>query len=146
MLIWYFKSINFTSKILLGLLLAFWQVFPLSLKYQPKWRFFVLKVSDTAAEKAKEILKSEGKEGWGLRIFIHGSGCCGPSYGMDIDEKASEGDETVEKNGLKVFVDKEAYASLGEKEIDYIKTEQGEGFVINGGEAPSCSSGCSSCG
>lgn len=104
----------------------------------------MLKISDTAAEKAKEILKAEGKEGWGLRIFVHGSGCCGPSYGMDIDQKASEGDETVEKNGLRVFVDKEAFASLGEKEIDYVKTEQGEGFVINGGEAPSCSSGCGS--
>jgi iron-sulfur cluster insertion protein len=107
----------------------------------------VVKISDTAAEKAKAILKSEGKEGWGLRVFIHGSGCCGPSYGMDIDQTAAEGDETVEKNGLKVFVDKDAYASLTGKEIDYVKTEQGEGFVINGGEsAPSCGSGCSSCG
>ena len=108
----------------------------------------MLKVSDTAAEKAKEILKSEGKEGWGLRVFIHGAGCCGPSYGMDIDENANEGDETVEKNGLKVFVARDAYESLSNKEIDYIKTEQGEGFVINGGEAPSCGSGsgCSSCG
>ena len=113
-------------------------------------------VSETAAEKAKEILKAEGKEGWGLRVFIHGAGCCGPSYGMDIDENPKEGDETVEKNGLKVFVDKEAFASLDNKEIDYIKTPQGEGFVINGGDAPSCgssgsscgsgSSGCSSCG
>ena len=107
----------------------------------------MLKVSDIAAEKAKEILKAEGKEGWGLRIFVHGSGCCGPSYGMDINEKASAGDETVEKNGLKVFVDKEAFTSLHNKEVDYVKTEQGEGFVINGNEPPSsCSSGCSSCG
>ncbi len=106
----------------------------------------MLKISDTAAEKAKAILKAEGKEGWGLRVFIHGSGCCGPSYGMDIDQAAAEGDETVEKNGLKVFVDKEAFASLSGREIDYVKTEQGEGFVINGGTAPSCGSGCSSCG
>ncbi|OGW28381.1 MAG: hypothetical protein A2X59_02575 [Nitrospirae bacterium GWC2_42_7] len=107
----------------------------------------MLKVTDIAAEKAKEILKAEGKEGWGLRIFVHGSGCCGPSYGMDINEKASEGDETVEKNGLKVFVDKEAFTSLSNKEVDFIKNEQGEGFVINGNEPPSsCSSGCSSCG
>jgi iron-sulfur cluster assembly accessory protein len=121
--------------------------FSLILKHHIKWRSSVLKVSDIAAEKAKEILKAEGKEGWGLRVFIHGAGCCGPSYGMDIDEKASEGDETVEKNGLKVFVDKEASVSLSEKEIDYVKTEQGEGFVINGNEPPpSCGSGCSSCG
>ena len=72
----------------------------------------MLKISDIAAEKAKEILKAEGKEGWGLRVFIHGSGCCGPSYGMDLDENPAEGDETVEKNGLKVFVDKDASASL----------------------------------
>ncbi len=107
----------------------------------------VLKISEVAAEKAKEILKAEGKEGWGLRIFIHGSGCCGPSYGMDIDEKAADGDQTVETNGLKVFCDNEAFASLNDKEMDFIRTEQGEGFVINnlGGAAPSCGSGCSGC-
>jgi iron-sulfur cluster assembly protein len=108
---------------------------------------FVLKISDTAAEKAKEILKAEGKENWGLRVFIHGSGCCGPSYGMDINEVAGDGDQTVEKNGLRVFLDKEASASLENKEIDYVRTAQGEGFVINSNEpAPSCGSGCSGCG
>ncbi|MHB8880123.1 MAG: HesB/IscA family protein [Thermodesulfovibrionales bacterium] len=109
----------------------------------------MLKISDTAAEKAKEILKAEGKEGWGLRLFMQGGGCCGPSFGMDIDEKASDGDETVEKNGLKVFIDKEAAPGLADKEIDYVSTERGEGFVINGGAAPAaggCGSGCSSCG
>jgi iron-sulfur cluster assembly protein len=106
----------------------------------------VVKISDSAAEKAKEILKAEGKESWGLRVFIHGSGCCGPSYGMDLEEAPGSGDETVEKNGLKVFVDKETLTSLSDKEIDYVKTPEGEGFVINGGsEAPSCGSGCSSC-
>lgn len=107
----------------------------------------MLQISDIAAEKAKEILKAEGKEGWGLRIFMQGGGCCGPSFGMDIDEKAAEGDHVVEKNGLKVFCDTQASASLVGKEMDFIKTPQGEGFVINnlGGEAPSCGSGCSGC-
>ena len=110
----------------------------------------MLAISDVAATKAKEILKVEGKDGWGLRIFLQGSGCCGPSYGLDINENPSAGDHTIEKNGLKVFVDKEAVASLDNKEIDYIQTPQGEGFVINGLDAPSCSSsgcgsGCSSC-
>ena len=105
----------------------------------------MLQVSEKAAEKGLEVLKAEGKEGWGLRIFLQGSSCCGPSYGMDLDEKAAEGDHTIEKNGLKVFVDSAASASLADKEIDYVKTPQGEGFVINGGAAPSCGSGCSSC-
>jgi len=105
----------------------------------------MLKISEKAAEKAKDILKVEGKEGWGLRIFLQGSSCCGPSYGMDIDEKAGANDDTVENNGLKVFLDKEASASLADKEIDFVSTDKGEGFVINGGAAPSCGSGCSSC-
>lgn len=106
----------------------------------------MVKISDSAAEKAKEILKSEGKEGWGLRVFVHGSGCCGPSFGMDINENPSEGDQTVEKNGLKVFVEEQAFANLSGKEIDYVRSPEGEGFVITGGPAaPSCGSGCSGC-
>lgn len=107
----------------------------------------MLQVSETAAEKAKELLKAEGKEGWGLRIFVHGSGCCGPSYGLDINEQAAEGDQTIEKNGLKVFVAQDAAEGLNNKEVDYIKSDKGEGFVINSSEPPSaCNSGCSSCG
>jgi iron-sulfur cluster assembly accessory protein len=107
----------------------------------------MFKVTETAADMAKAILKKEGKEDWGLRIFVHGSGCCGPSYGLDINEKAAEGDETIEDNGLRIFVDKEAVSGLSNKEIDYIKTNEGEGFVINSTEASSCKdSGCSSCG
>ncbi len=65
---------------------------------------------------------------------------------MDIDEKASDGDETIEHNGLRVFVDKEASKSLDNKEIDYIKNEHGEGFIINSIEPPSCNTtGCSTC-
>jgi iron-sulfur cluster assembly protein len=80
---------------------------------------------------------------------VQGGGCCGPSYGMDIDEKPAAEDQTVEKNGLKVFVNNETFASLTDKEIDFIKTEQGEGFVINnlGGADSSCGTGCGSgCG
>ncbi len=105
----------------------------------------MVKISDMAAEKAKEVLKAEGKENWGLRVYTHGSGCCGPSYGLDLDEKAGDNDETVEKDGLKVFIDKDTFASLDNKEIDYIKNQHGEGFVISGGEPPSCGTGCSSC-
>lgn len=107
----------------------------------------MLKISDSAAEKAKGLLKNEGKEEWGLRIFIHGAGCCGPSYGLDINEHASEGDETVEHNGLKLFIAQDASEGLIDKEIDYIKTDQGEGFVINSTKPPSeCGTDCSTCG
>lgn len=106
----------------------------------------MLRVSDIAVEKAKEILAAEGKEGWGLRIYMADGGCCGPSYGMDIDEKASEGDEIVERNGLKVFMDKVTSQNLSGMEIDFVDTSEATGFVITGDKpSSSCGSGCS-CG
>ena len=103
-------------------------------------------ISETASVKVKEILKAEGKPDWGLRIYTVGSGCCGPSYGMGINENPSEGDVVVEKDGLKVFFDKETLESLGDRIIDYMKDDNGEGFIVTGGQAPSCGPGCSSCG
>lgn len=102
-------------------------------------------ITDSAAEMAKKILTTEGKTGWGLRVYIAGGGCCGPSYGMDIDENPTENDEVVEKNGLRVFVDKEASQKLDGMNIDYVEEGERQGFVLTGGKASSCSSGCSSC-
>ena len=61
----------------------------------------MITITDTAAEKAKEILTAEGKTGWGLRVYTAGGGCCGPSYGMDIDEKPGDNDDVVEKTVLR---------------------------------------------
>jgi len=106
----------------------------------------MLKISDAAAEKAKEILVAEGKDSWGLRIYTAEGGCCGPSYGMDLDERSSDGDEVVEKNGLRVFMDQNTSKNLDSMEIDFIDDGERQGFVITCGPAPSCGSGCSSCG
>lgn len=104
-------------------------------------------ITDKAAEKAKDVLAAEGKDSWGLRIYSSGGGCCGPSFGLDIDEQPVADDSVIEKNGLKVFVDKNTMATLGGMQLDYMEDGDQEGFVLSGGDAaPSCSSGCSSCG
>ncbi len=102
-------------------------------------------ITDKAAEKALAFLSSEGKAHWGLRIFVAGESCCGPSYGLDIQEEKLPGDEVVEKNGLKVFMDKETLHTLVGRELDYYVGEQGEGFIFTGGVS-ACGSGGSSCG
>ena len=102
-------------------------------------------ISEVAAKKAKEILVAEGKASWGLRIYTAGGGCCGPSYGMDLDEHPSDGDEIVEKDGLRVFIDSNTLKNLGGMQIDFIAEGDREGFVLTGGKASSCDSGCS-CG
>lgn len=106
----------------------------------------MLTITDKAAEKAKAILAIEGKDSWGLRVYSAGGGCCGPSYGLDIEENPLADDEVFEKNGLRVFVDKNTLSSLSGMNLDYYDDGEREGFILSGGEAPSCSSGCSSCG
>lgn len=111
----------------------------------------MVKITDEAAEKSKEILASEGKAEWGFRFYTAGSSCCGPSYGIDIVENAVDGDETVEKNGVKFFIDQAALESLSGMEIHFVDDGTRQGFVINNPNPnpPSCGSGggCgSSCG
>ena len=113
-------------------------------------------ITEKAAEKAKTILAGEGKENWGIKIFVAGQSCCGPSFGVDLQEEQRPEDEVIEQNGLKVFVDKQTLETLTDREFDYYAGEEGEGFIFTGG-ASSCSpsdssacgsgsSGCSSCG
>ncbi len=103
-------------------------------------------ITDKAAEKAKLVLAEEGKADWGLRIYNAGSGCCGPSFGLDIDEKPTAEDEIFEKDGLKVFVDKGCLSSMEGMQLDFYDDGERAGFILGGGKAPSCGSGCSSCG
>lgn len=100
-------------------------------------------VSSEAAEKTKEILAAEGKAGHGLRFFVAGSGCSGPSYGIDIVENALEGDEIIEKDGTKFFIEKSAAEAMSGAEIHFIDDGQRQGFVLNGGTPPpSCGPSC----
>ena len=96
-------------------------------------------ITEAAADKAKEVLEKEGKAEWGLRIFVAGGSCCGPSYGMDLDENSKDGDEITEKNGLKVFTDQDTFAKLQGMTIDFIDDGQQQGFVIKGDNPSSCS-------
>jgi len=105
----------------------------------------VITISDAAAEKAKQILTAEGKADWGLRVYTAGGGCSGPSYGMDIDEKPGDNDDVMEKNGLKVFVDKDISKKLEGMDIDFMDDGERQGFIITGGSAPSCGPSCTGC-
>ncbi len=116
-------------------------------------------ISEKAAEKAVTILTSEGKKDWGLKIYVAGESCCGPAYGINVQQDQLPNDQVIEKNGLKVFVDKDLMDGLSGMELDYYSDDEREGFIFTGGKM-SCgtdsgsgsgsgcgsSSGCNSCG
>ncbi len=105
----------------------------------------MLTISDKAAEKAKVVLAGEGKDNWGIRIYVAGESCCGLSYGLNLQEEQMPNEEVIEKNGLRVFMDRETLETLAGKQLDYYAGDEGEGFIFTGGVS-SCSTGGSACG
>lgn len=96
----------------------------------------MLDIKDAAVEKLKEILKEE-KAGSCLRIFM-APGCCGGStVAMDIAEKPEQEDIAVEKNGLKLYIHKDAAPQLEKASMDCDKTG---GITIKG--LPKAEGGC----
>lgn len=103
-------------------------------------------ITDLASERAKEVLTAEGKTGWGLRVFASGSSCCGPSFGLDLEENAAEGDNVTEHNGLKIFSDASTHQLLDGKAFDFVDNGQQQGFVIRDLNPAAAGGSCSSGG
>jgi len=111
----------------------------------------MITVTDSAVKQLQAILQEESPESAlangvsakGLRIFVESGGCAGMQYGMNLDEP-KEGDEIVERDGVKVIIDKESAGYLGGSVIDYTDGLSGAGFKIrNPNAVRSCGCGTS---
>ena len=104
----------------------------------------MLTLTETAAKKISDLRLEEGKPEWGLLIRIVGGGCSGMSYELGWDDTPVEGDNVVETNGVKVFVDSHSAPYLQGSEIDYVDNNMlGAGFGIKNPNVKS-SCGCGS--
>ena len=100
-----------------------------------------INLTKKAADKFKEILKEEGKEGWNLRFGDKAAGCSGFEYVLDFAEKAGEDDQTFPSHGIDVYVNKGAVGRLIGCEIDYVDGLNNSGFKITNPNAKG-SCGC----
>ena len=83
----------------------------------------IIKLSDNAALRIKEIMSSDENESLGVRVSVKTGGCAGMSYVMDYTKEANPSDELIEDKGVKVFVDSAAVMYLLGTEMDYKKEE-----------------------
>ena len=90
----------------------------------------VIKLSDKAADRIKEIL-SENKNSLGVRIGVKSGGCAGMSYIMEYAKTQQPNDELIEDKGVKVFIDPSAVMYLLGTEMDYKVEEFSSSFVFN---------------
>ena len=91
----------------------------------------IIKLSDNAALRIKEIMSDAQKDSLGVRVSIKTGGCAGMSYVMEYTKETNPNDEVIEEKGVKVFVDSAAVMYLLGTEMDYKKEELSSSFVFN---------------
>jgi iron-sulfur cluster assembly accessory protein len=90
-----------------------------------------ISLTKRAADKYRQILKEDGKEGWGLRFGDKAAGCSGFEYVLDYSEKAASNDKVFLSEGVEIHVNQEDVSRLMGSEIDFVDGLNGSGFKIS---------------
>ena len=91
----------------------------------------IIKLSDNAALRIKEIMSNAKTESLGVRVSVKTGGCAGMSYVMEYTKEINPNDEIIDDKGVKVFVDAAAVMYLLGTEMDYKTEEFSSSFVFN---------------
>ena len=102
----------------------------------------VIKLSDNAAKRIKEIMQSANSSAIGVRVGVKTGGCAGMSYIMEYAENIKPNEEVIEDKGVKVLIDPKAIMYLLGTEMDYKKEKFSSQFVFkNPNETERCGCG-----
>jgi iron-sulfur cluster assembly accessory protein len=107
----------------------------------------MMSITDTALEKMGELLGQVEEDVAGIRVFVHGGGCSGLSYGMTYAEEKLETDSQLGNDDCKILVDPIALGYLQGCEIDYREGPTGASFIFNNVfQSVGGSGSCGGCG
>ena len=102
----------------------------------------VIKLSQNAAERIKDIMSKAEDETIGVRVGVQSGGCAGMSYIMEYAKDIKPNEEVIEDKGVKVFIDPKAIMYLLGTEMDYKKENFSSQFVFkNPNETERCGCG-----
>jgi iron-sulfur cluster assembly accessory protein len=91
-----------------------------------------ISLSIEAAQAVQNIMAEKKLEGYALRIYVSGGGCCEAQFGMALDDNIREIDTIFEANGIKVVVDEVSIDYLQGANVDFVNDpERGAGFVVD---------------
>ena len=102
----------------------------------------MITVTESAANKVKQLLEAEGATDLALRVAVRPGGCSGFSYEMFFDGDVAADDETVTFGEIRVIVDPASSQLFVGASLDYQDGLQDAGFKINNPNATrSCGCG-----
>jgi iron-sulfur cluster assembly protein len=108
----------------------------------PRPRPQVMRLTDAAAMRIKDILGRAERPIAGVRVGVKNGGCAGMSYTMEYAESVAPHDEVVEDKGVKLLIDPKAVLFLLGTEMDFKVDKLTAGFVfINPNQTSACGCG-----
>ena len=102
----------------------------------------VIKLSENAVKRIKEIMSNAGDSTIGVRVGVKSGGCAGMSYVMEYAKEIKPNEEVIEDKGVKVLIDPKAIMYLLGSEMDYKTEKFSSQFVFkNPNETERCGCG-----
>ena len=102
----------------------------------------VIKLSDKAVGRIKEIMSQAKSPAIGVRVGVKSGGCAGMSYIREYAKDIKPNEEIIEDKGVKVLIDPKAIMYLLGTEMDYKKEKFSSQFVFkNPNETERCGCG-----
>ncbi|WP_458761093.1 HesB/IscA family protein [Afipia sp. TerB] len=109
---------------------------------KPRPRPQVMRLTEAAAARVKELSARADSEIIGLRVGVKNGGCAGQSYTVEYAHEVRPSDEVVEDKGVKILVDPKAVLFLLGTEMDYKADKMQAQFVFNNpNEVSACGCG-----
>ncbi|MGP9812805.1 Fe-S cluster assembly scaffold SufA [Rhodopseudomonas sp. NSM] len=91
----------------------------------------VMRLTDAAASRVKDLMSRADSEIVGLRVGIKNGGCAGQSYTVEYAHDLKASDEVIEDKGVKILIDPKAVLFLLGTEMDYKADKMQAQFVFN---------------
>jgi iron-sulfur cluster assembly accessory protein len=104
----------------------------------------LIRLTDIALGRVKDLLQRDGAPGHGLRVAVTGGGCSGMQYQLAFEPGPKEGDVVLDFDGVRVFVDAPSQEHLAGLTLDYVTGLNGAGFkFLNPNATRTCGCGTS---
>lgn len=91
----------------------------------------VVRLTDAAATRVKEIMAESNGRYIGLRVGVTNGGCAGMEYTMSYAESREALDEVVEDKDVMILIDPKAVLFLLGTEMDFVEDKLSAKFVFN---------------
>ncbi len=97
----------------------------------PRPRPQVMRLTDAAALRIKDVMARADKPVAGVRVGVKNGGCAGMEYTMEYADTVNPTDEVIEDKGVKILIDPKAVLFLLGTEMDFKTEKLSAQFVFN---------------